>query len=57
MRLLASKSAELVEWLADIMKVRLNVNTNYQHVVHSVPQLHAPVSCKGTTWSMTWWLH
>ena len=46
-RLLASKSAELVEWLADVMNVRLDVITDYKHVAHSVPRLHAPSSRKG----------
>ena len=46
-RLLADKSAELVEWLADVMHVRLDVITDYRHVAHSVPRLHAPSSRKG----------
>ena len=46
-RLLADRSAELVEWLADVMKVRLDIITDYKHVAHSVPRLHAPASRKG----------
>lgn len=46
-RLLAFRSAELVEWLADVMKVRLDIITDYKHVGHSVPRLHAPASRKG----------
>lgn len=46
-RLLADRSAELVEWLADVMNVRLAVITDYKHVAHSVPRLHAPLSRKG----------
>lgn len=46
-RLLADRSAELVEWLADVMQVRLEVITDYKHVAHSVPRLHAPASRKG----------
>lgn len=46
-KLLAGKSAELVEWLADVMNVRLDIITDYRHVGHSVPRLHAPVSRKG----------
>lgn len=44
---LAGRSAELVEWLADVAGVRLDIITDYKHVGHSVPRLHAPSSRKG----------
>jgi fumarate reductase flavoprotein subunit len=46
-RLLAYESASLVEWLVDKMGVRLQLITDYRHVGHSVPRLHAPASRKG----------
>ncbi len=46
-RLLAHRSAELVEWLADAGPIRLDIITDYRHVGHSVPRLHAPSSRKG----------
>ncbi|WP_144630224.1 FAD-binding protein [Bordetella genomosp. 13] len=46
-RQLCACSAELVEWLADVMQVRLDVIRDYRHVAHSVPRLHAPASRKG----------
>jgi fumarate reductase flavoprotein subunit len=46
-RLLADHSAEIVEWLADGVGVPLDVITDYRHVGHSVPRLHAPASRKG----------
>ena len=46
-RLLCERSAELVEWLADTVGVPLDVITDYKHVGHSVPRLHAPASRKG----------
>lgn len=46
-RLLADRSAEIVEWLADDVGVPLDVITDYRHVGHSVPRLHAPASRKG----------
>jgi fumarate reductase flavoprotein subunit len=45
--LLAGRSAELVEWLRDKAEVRLAIITDYKHVGHSVPRLHAPSSRKG----------
>jgi fumarate reductase flavoprotein subunit len=45
--LLVYRSAELVEWLADVMAVRLDIISDYKHVAHSVPRLHAPASRKG----------
>lgn len=46
-RLLSDRSAEIVEWLADAVGVPLDVITDYRHVGHSVPRLHAPASRKG----------
>lgn len=46
-RRLCRCSAELVEWLADVMQVKLDVIRDYRHVAHSVPRLHAPASRKG----------
>lgn len=45
--LLAGRSAELVEWLRDKADIRLDIITDYKHVGHSVPRLHAPSSRKG----------
>ncbi|MYZ46560.1 FAD-dependent oxidoreductase [Propylenella binzhouense] len=44
---LAHRSAELVEWLVDDAGIRLDIITDYRHVGHSVPRLHAPSSRKG----------
>lgn len=44
---LAERSAELVEWLVDAAGLNLDVITDYRHVAHSVPRLHAPASRKG----------
>lgn len=46
-RILAERSAELVEWLVDGAGLRLDVIVDYRHVGHSVPRLHAPSSRKG----------
>ena len=46
-RLLADESAGLVEWLADHAGVNLDIITEYCHVGHSVPRLHAPRSRRG----------
>lgn len=46
-RRLAESSAELVEWLVDVHGVELLLITDYKHVGHSVPRLHAPASRKG----------
>ncbi|MYZ46249.1 FAD-dependent oxidoreductase [Propylenella binzhouense] len=46
-RRLAECSAALVEWLADDLGVTLDIITDYKHVGHSVPRLHAPASRKG----------
>lgn len=45
--LLVERSAPLVEWLADTVGVRLDVISEYRHVAHSVPRLHAPSSRRG----------
>lgn len=46
-RTLAATSAELVEWLVDRHDIDLRLITDYKHVGHSVPRLHAPPSRKG----------
>jgi fumarate reductase flavoprotein subunit len=46
-RVLADASAGLVEWLVDTHGVDLGLITDYKHVGHSVPRLHAPPSRKG----------
>ena len=47
MRRLARDSAGLVEWLVDAVGARLAMITDYKHIGHSVPRLHAPVSRRG----------
>jgi fumarate reductase flavoprotein subunit len=47
MRRLARDSAGLVEWLVDAVGARLSIITDYKHVGHSVPRLHAPASRRG----------
>lgn len=47
MRRLAHDSAGLVEWLVDAAGARLSIITDYKHIGHSVPRLHAPVSRRG----------
>ncbi|MCE3551468.1 FAD-dependent oxidoreductase [Pseudonocardia sp. RS11V-5] len=46
-RVLAGASANLVEWLVDTHAIDLRLITDYKHVGHSVPRLHAPPSRKG----------
>jgi fumarate reductase flavoprotein subunit len=46
-RLLAHQSAPLVEWLVDYVRADLRLITDYLHVGHSVPRLHAPPARKG----------
>ncbi|GAA4507890.1 FAD-dependent oxidoreductase [Actinoallomurus oryzae] len=46
-RLLARVSAPVVEWLVDRHGVELLLITDYKHVGHSVPRLHAPAARKG----------
>ncbi len=45
--LLAEQSAGLVEWLVDRAGARMSLITDYCHVGHSVPRLHAPRSRRG----------
>jgi fumarate reductase flavoprotein subunit len=47
LQVLAHRSAEIVEWLADSVGVQLDIIVDYRHVAHSVPRLHAPASRKG----------
>ncbi len=44
---LAAESAGLVEWLRDGIGIELELITDYKHVGHSVPRLHAPRSRRG----------
>lgn len=44
---LAATSAPLVEWLVDTAGVEMRLITDYRHVGHSVPRLHAPPSRRG----------
>lgn len=46
-RLMASSSAEIVEWLVDRHEIGLYLITDYKHVGHSVPRLHAPADRNG----------
>jgi fumarate reductase flavoprotein subunit len=46
-RILVGRSASLVEWLVDVVGARLALVTDYRHVGHSVPRLHAPRSRRG----------
>ncbi|MSP66516.1 MAG: FAD-binding protein [Alphaproteobacteria bacterium] len=46
-RTLAHASAGLVEWLVDRVGARIALITDYRHVGHSVPRLHAPRSRRG----------
>ena len=46
-RLMAEQSAGLVEWLIDGLGARMGLITEYRHVGHSVPRLHAPRSRRG----------
>lgn len=46
-RLLCAESADLVEWLVDRVGCRMSVITDYKHLGHSVPRLHAPRSRRG----------
>src|SRR6185369_10936630 len=47
LRRLVATSAETVEWLIDSVGARMALVTDYKHVGHSVPRLHAPVSRRG----------
>lgn len=46
-RRLADISAQVVEWLIDIVGVELTLVTGYRHVGHRVHRLHAPPSRRG----------
>ncbi len=46
-RLLSEDSADLVEWLVDTVGCRMTIITDYKHLGHSVPRLHAPRSRRG----------
>lgn len=46
-RLMAEQSAPLVEWLIDGLGARMGLITEYMHVGHTVPRLHAPRSRRG----------
>lgn len=45
--LLARESGPLVEWLVDTVQARMSLITDYKHIGHSVPRLHAPRSRRG----------
>lgn len=47
MQRLIDISAPLCEWLVDRVQARMSVITDYAHVGHSVPRLHAPKSRRG----------
>jgi len=47
MRRLVEISAPLCEWLVDRVGARMSIITDYAHVGHSVPRLHAPKSRRG----------
>lgn len=47
MRRLIEISAPLCEWLVDRVEARMSIITDYAHVGHSVPRLHAPKSRRG----------
>lgn len=46
-RRMAAISAELCEWLVDRVGARMALITDYCHVGHTIPRLHAPVSRRG----------
>ena len=48
-RALAAGSAALVEWLVERHQVDLRLITDYKHVGHSVPRLHAPPDRRGSS--------
>lgn len=45
--LMAESSAEVIEWLVDEHEVGLVLITDYKHVGHTVPRLHAPADRNG----------
>ena len=46
-RTLATRSAELVDWLGDYCGVEVKLYTNYKHVGHTIPRLHTQPSGRG----------
>lgn len=46
-RLLATRSAELVDWLVERCGVEVKLYTNYKHVGHSIPRLHTQPGGRG----------
>lgn len=46
-RRMANVSAEICEWLVDQVGARMALITDYCHVGHTIPRLHAPVSRRG----------
>lgn len=46
-RRMAEISAQLCEWLVDSVGARMTLITDYCHVGHTVPRLHAPASRRG----------
>ncbi len=46
-RRMVELSAPLCEWLVDVVGARISLVTDYCHVGHTVPRLHAPVSRRG----------
>ena len=44
---MAESSVEMIEWLVDKHQVGLFLITDYKHVGHSVPRLHAPADRNG----------
>ncbi len=46
-RRMADISAEICEWLVDDVGARMALITDYCHVGHTIPRLHAPVSRRG----------
>lgn len=44
---MAETSAEIIEWLVDRHNIGLYLITDYKHVGHSVPRLHAPADRNG----------
>lgn len=44
---MAESSAEIIEWLVDAHNIGLYLITDYKHVGHSIPRLHAPADRNG----------
>jgi fumarate reductase flavoprotein subunit len=47
-RVLAERSAELVDWLGEHCGVETKLYTNYRHVGHTIPRLHTQPSGRGS---------